>query len=216
MKFYGNAHLQQNLLQEAVIPLDTAFPATPRVGQLVFKDRILYICVEITGGSQVSGKPTGVISGGLPVWVPLTNEVTAHYHIQSTPAATWTIEHELNTTHVVVMCYDDSPNRRKILPNEIVVLGNSDVEVQWSSAQAGKAVVVTGHLEGNRKPNFAYEHYQTTPSTSWVIAHGLGRNPLVRIFIGNQEVQPATITFNDLDTVTVTFTTANVGSAKLI
>jgi len=216
MKFYGNAHLQQNLIQDGVIPLDSAFPAAPRVGQVVFKDRILYICVEIQGGTQVANKPPGVIQGGLPVWVPLTNEVTVHNHIQTAPAAAWSISHNLNTTHVVVMCYDDSPNRRKILPNEIVILGNSNVEVQWSSAQAGKAVVVTGHLEGNRKPNFAYEHYQTNPSTTWVIPHGLGRFPVIRVFIGNQEVQPASVTFNDLDTVTVTFSTPQVGSAKLI
>jgi hypothetical protein len=51
---------------------------------------------------------------------------------------------------------------------------------------------------------------------SWVIPHALGRYPIVRIFIGNQEVQPETITFDTLDQVTVTFTTAQVGQAKLI
>jgi len=216
MKFYGNANLLQNQLQEAVVPLDTSFPATPRVGQFVFKDRILYVCVEIQGGTQVPNKPPGVIQGGLPVWVPLTNEVTAYTHLQNTPASTWSITHDLNTTHVVVMCYDNTPNRHKILPNDIVITGNDTVDVLWSNPQAGKAVVVTGHLEGNRKPNFAYEHYQTSPATTWTVNHMLGRYPIVRVFIGNQEVQPQSITFNDLDTVTITFTTAQVGTAKLI
>ncbi len=33
MRHYGNINLQQNELQNAVIPLDTYFPANPKVGQ---------------------------------------------------------------------------------------------------------------------------------------------------------------------------------------
>jgi hypothetical protein len=81
MKYHGNVDLQQNYLKNAVIPLDTYFPVSPKVGQIVFKDRILYICVEITNGT--------------PIWVPLTNEITAYTHIQSTSSAVWTINHPL-------------------------------------------------------------------------------------------------------------------------
>ena len=200
MKFYGDAHLQQNFLKEAAIPLDTYFPTVPVVGQIVFKDRILYICVEI--------------SSGIPIWVPLTNEITSYTHIQNTDAVLWTINHPLNTAHVSVTVYDTS--NRVVLPNEVTVTSAGQVVVNLGTAAQGKVVVLTGNFDGTTKPTYSYEHYQTTPSTTWIIPHGLSRYPIVRIFIGNQEVQPASITFDTLEQVTVTFTTAQVGQAKLI
>lgn len=200
MKFYGDAHLQQNYLRDAVIPLDSIFPVSPKVGQVVFKDRVLYICVEI--------------NASIPIWVPLTNEITSYTHIQSTSAATWTVTHPLNTSHVSVTVFDTS--NRVVIPNEITVNSASSITVDFGTAAQGKVVVITGHFDGQTKPTYAYEHYQTTPSTSWVIPHALGRYPIVRVFIGNQEVQPASITFDTLDQVTITFTTAQVGQAKLV
>lgn len=200
MKFYGEAHLQQNNLRDAVIPLDTTFPISPKVGQIVFKDRILYICVEITSG--------------LPIWVPLTNEISAFTHIQSTSASSWTFNHTLNTAHVNVTVYDTL--NRVIVPNEVIINSSSSVTVDFGTPAQGKVVVLTGNFDGQMKPTYAFEFFQTVPSTSWVIPHALGRYPIVRIFIGNQEVQPASVTFDTMDQVTVTFSTAQVGQAKLI
>ena len=74
MRHYGNINLQQNELQNAVLPIDTYFPTNPKVGQLVFKDKVLYICVEI--------------QNQLPIWTPLTNQIDAFIFTQTTPAAT--------------------------------------------------------------------------------------------------------------------------------
>ena len=200
MKFFGEAHLQQNNLRDAVIPLDTNFPISPKAGQIVFKDRILYICVEV--------------SYGLPIWVPLTNELTAYTHIQSTSASSWIVNHPLNTSHVSVTVYDTE--NRVVIPNEISINSASQVSINCGTPAQGKVVVLTGTFEGQTKPSYAYEYYQTNPSTSWTIAHGLGRYPIVRAFIGNQEVQPATITFDTLDQLTITFSTAQVGQVKLL
>jgi hypothetical protein len=200
MKFYGEAHLQQNFLRDAVIPLDTVFPLSPKVGQVVFKDRILYICVEIVSE--------------LPVWVPLTNEITAYTHIQGAAASTWNVVHPLNTSHVSVTIYNTS--NQVVIPNEITVNGPSSIAVNFGTPAQGKVVVLSGHFSGQVKPTYAYEHYQTTPSDTWVIPHALGRYPIVRVFIGNQEVQPASITFDTLDQVTITFSSPQVGQVKLI
>ena len=200
MKYHGNVDLQQNYLKNAVIPLDTYFPVSPKVGQIVFKDRILYICVEITNGT--------------PIWVPLTNEITAYTHIQSTSSVVWTINHPLNTAHVSVTVYDT--DNRVVLPNEVTVVNGSQITVGFSQSVQGKVVVLTGTFDGQSKPTYAYEHYQTNPSVSWTIPHALGRYPIIRIFVGNQEVQPESITFDTLDQVTVTFSQAQVGQAKLI
>lgn len=200
MKFYGEANLQQNNLRDAVIPLDTTFPAVPVVGQVVFKDRVLYICVEI--------------NSGLPVWVPLTKEITAYTHIQNTSASVWNISHNLNTSNVSVTVYDSS--NRVVMPNEVTINSSSSITVDFGTAAQGKVVVLSGQFDGQTKPTYAYEFFQTEPSTTWVIPHALGRYPIVRVFIGNQEVQPESITFDTIDQVTVTFTSAQVGQAKLI
>lgn len=200
MKFYGSADMQQNELRDAVIPLDTAFPVTTKVGHVVFKDRILYICVEIVAST--------------PVWVPLTNEITAYTHYQNTDASSWVINHPLNTADVNVMVYDTSS--RVVIPNEITVNSRSQVTVDFSVITQGKVVLVSGQFDGQSKPSYAYEHYQTTPSTSWVVTHGLGRYPVIRVFVGNQEVQPLSITFDSTNQVTITFSTTLAGQAKLI
>ena len=200
MKFLGTMDFQQNYLDNIAIRLDEAFPINPIVGQFVFKNKVLYICIEITNG--------------LPVWCPLTKEITIYTHTQGIASETWTINHNLNTRGVIVTVYDS--NDRVIIPDQIQVSNSNSVVVSVASNITGRAVVLTGHTDGNTAPSYAYEHYQTAPSTSWVINHNLDRNPIVRAFVGNQEVQPASITFTSPNTVTVTFSTAQSGYAKLI
>lgn len=200
MKFFGNAQLQQNELSEAVIPLDTAFPLSPKVGQIVFKDKTLYICLSI--------------DNGLPVWCPLTREITTYAHIQSTDSASWVVNHNLKTTHVSVTVYDNF--NRVIMPNDIAINDANSLVVDLGTPAQGKVVVVTGSFEGQEKPLYGFEHYQTNPATVWTVGHGLGHYPIVRVFIGNQEVQPASITHDDVNTTTITFNSPQVGQAKFI
>lgn len=200
MKFYGNAQLQQNELIEAVIPLDTVFPTNPVPGQIVFKSRILYICIEL--------------NNGIPIWCPLTKEVTSYKHIQNTSSAGWVVNHNLNTTSVSVTVYDT--NGYVIIPDEVIIISDTQVQVIFAAPIQGTAIVLTGYFDGQPLPSYSFEYTQTNPSTSWVIAHGLGRYPIVRVFIGNQEVQPATVTFDTINQITITFSSAQVGQVKLI
>ena len=199
MKFYGDANLQQNELQNAVLSTLTQFPEVPKVGQFAFVNSIVYVCVT---------------AGALPVWVPLTREITAYTHVQETPALTWNITHGLNTTSVNIQVYDSSNN--VIIPDSIVAGSATATSVSFNTATAGRAVVITGHFDGNVKPNYAYTHYQTESSSSWVITHNLGHNPIVRVFIGTSEVQPASIVHNSANQVTITFNTPQVGYARLL
>lgn len=201
MKFYGHANLQQNELQQAVIPIEEAFPASPKVGQLAFVNQILYICVNITNGN-------------LPVWVPLTRELTLYTHAQNTASATWEIPHGLNTTSIQVQIFDTSD--RVLIPGDIIVSNSQACTVQFGSQISGRAVVLTGHNDGSVKPTYSYMHYQTVADTAWVINHGLGREPIVRVFIGNQEVQPRSITHTTSNSLTIAFAQAYSGIAKLI
>lgn len=200
MKFYGHANLQQNELQQAVIQIEEAFPASPKVGRLVFVNSILYICVSITNG--------------LPVWVPLTKELTLYTHTQSLASTEWIINHGLNTTGVQVQVFDNQG--RVVIPDEITVTDSNHVTIELNTAFVGRAVVLTGHNDGSVKPTYSYTHYQSVAESSWVINHGLGYNPIVRVFIGNNEVQPMAIEHNSNQTVTISFSQPYVGLAKLV
>lgn len=200
MKFYGHANLQQNELQNAVLSIETAFPAQPLVGQIAFVNSTVYICVSL--------------AGNLPVWVPMTREITAYTHDQNSASNVWVITHNLNTTSIQAQIFDSLS--RVIIPDEIEILSPNAIQVTVGSPIIGRAVVLTGHFDGNVKPTYAYTYYQSTASTTWVITHNLGYNPIVRVFIGTQEVQPVSISHDSIDQVTITFSTAQVGYARLI
>lgn len=200
MKFYGHANLQQNQLQQAVIPIEEAFPAAPKVGRLAFVNSILYICVAV--------------EDSLPVWVPLTRELTLYTHSQAALSNTWSIIHNLNTVSVQVQVFDGAD--RVMIPDQITVTGPNTVSVTFSTPIVGRAIVLTGHNDGSIKATYSYTHYQTVASSSWVVMHNLGREPITRVFIGNQEVQPQSITHNSLNQLTIAFAQPYSGIAKLV
>lgn len=200
MKFYGNANLQQNELQQAVIPIESAFPALPKVGRLAFVNSILYICVSITAG--------------LPAWVPLTRELTLHTHIQDTASALWTINHALNSVGVQVQVFDGQG--RVLIPDEITVVDSNTVTVKLGTGIVGSAVVLTGHNDGVTKPTYAFTHYQSVAASTWDITHNLGHHPIARVFVGSSEVQPMSIEHLSNTQMRITFTAPYAGLAKLV
>lgn len=200
MKFYGHADMQKNEVQQPVLQTVPYFPTDPSVGQVAFVNSIVYICVSTIDD--------------LPVWVPLTREITAYTHTESTASDTWNITHGLNTTSIQVQVFDG--NNRVIIPDEIEATGPNTAVVTFNTPLAGHAVVLTGHYDGNTRPTYAFTHYQSEPSTEWVVMHGLGYMPITRVFIGNQEVQPQSITHDTPNQTTITFSTPQVGIARFI
>lgn len=202
MKFYGHANLQKNELQNAALTTLAAFPDSPVVGMLAFVNSIVFVCISI--------------ADSLPIWVPLTREITAYTYTQASDNAsdTWTISHDLNTTSVQVQVFDGASSM--IIPDSITVNDASTVTITFVAPSVGRAVLLSGHFDGNVKPTYAFTFYQNSASTTWTIAHGLGYNPIVRAFIGNQEVQPLTTTFTDVNTVVLTFSSPQVGYVRLI
>jgi hypothetical protein len=199
MKFYGDANLQQNELQNAVLSTYSSFPIAPKQGQLAFVNSTVYVCVT---------------SGSLPVWVPLTREITCYTHTQSSPAVEWVIVHNLNTTSVNIQAF--GADSAVVIPDEITTTGPNTATITFNTAFAGRAVIVTGHFDGLVKPTYAYTFYQNPASTTWTINHNLGYYPIVRVFIGTNEVQPASISHDDINTTVITFNTAQTGYARLI
>lgn len=200
MKFYGHANLQQNEVQNAALQTTSHFPDSPVVGQLAFVNSIVYICVSLVNA--------------LPVWVPLTREITAYTHSQTSAAKTWNITHSLNTTGVNIQVF--GTDNKVVIPDEIEVTSPTTAVVSFNVHTAGRAVVVSGHYDGLQKPAYAYTFYQTESASTWTIQHDLGYAPIVRVFIGDNEVQPATIVHQTLNTVVITFTTPQVGIVRLV
>jgi len=200
MDFYGHINLLNNEIQQAVMQSEVNFPvaeATP--GRLIFKDKRVFICTEI--------------DGSLPIWVPLTNEINTYMHTQASGSTTWTITHNLNTTLPLVQVYDSA--HKQFIPDEVEVISNNVVQVTLASAITGRAIVMHGDISGGDVSETAYEHNQTSGSTSWVVNHNLGYKPLVRVFVGGQEIQPQSIVVDNF-TATITFSSAQTGYATFV
>lgn len=199
MKHYGNIDLNRNLLQNAVLPSDTNFPASPLPGMIVFKNKKVYICAEI--------------ATGLPVWVPMTQEIDSYLHTQSSAQTAWTIVHNLNTASAMVQVFDESS--RVIFPDYIDTSIFNQVTIMFSSAQAGKAIVMLGSVTGTPKAVIAYSQSFTNEAV-WVVAHGLGYNPEIAVYIGGELIQPTSIVHNSVLQTTISFDNPQSGVVRCI
>ena len=169
---------------------DTAFPPADETskGRLIFLNKRVWVAAEVV---------QGVIT-----WIQLTNEIDAYHHIQDVSSDTWTVEHNLNTAMPVVQVYDDTMSQ--IIPDEVQPDDNNNLTISMGSAITDRSEL-----------QFAFEQSFTSASTV-VIEHGLGYYPIVRVFIGTQEVQPASIIHDSLIQTTITFSSAQTGVARLI
>jgi hypothetical protein len=199
MKHYGNIDLNRNLLQNAVLPSDVGFPVDPLPGMIVFMNKKVYICAEI--------------ATGLPVWIPMTQEIDSYIFNQSTPQTAWTITHNLNTATALVQVFDQ--NSQAMIPDYIDTSVFNQVTVMFSSAQAGKAIVMLGSLSGSPKAIVTYSQSFTNLST-WVVAHGLGYYPEVASYIGGELVQPVSVVQDSTLQTTITFSSPQTGVARCV
>lgn len=199
MRVLGNLDLQQNFLQNAALEAVTNFPETPVTGQVIFKDQRVLICVEL--------------DEGLPIWAPLTAQMNTHIHEQAVAATTWTIDHELNAAQVIPNII--GADGKHVIPDEITYEYNQLV-VTFSEPQAGKAILMIGNTDGTQRLQYNYEQQFTSASTTWVVNHMLGYNPVIRVYVGNFEVQPQSIVHDDTNTTTITFSTAQVGYVRAL
>lgn len=203
MKHFGNIDLNNNLMQQMVMEMETNFPDVPTVtaGRIIFKDKRVYICAEILDG--------------LPIWIALTNELNTYVHRQTSQSSTWNINHQLNTTTPTIQIYDSS--HHYIVPNEIIIVDNNNLNVTFGYPMIGSAVLMFGDAtNGSARTTSAYTFNQASPSSTWVINHELGYYPVVRVFIGNVETQPESITHDTIFQLTINFTAPQVGVARLI
>ena len=76
---------------------------------------------------------------------------------------------------------------------------------------------IVGGAQVLQPDQVTFTHTQTGSSTAWVVTHNLGYYPIVRVFLGtNLEIQPQTIIHDSIFQTTITFSSAQVGTAKFV
>jgi len=193
LDFAGKGKLLRPVLAES------DFPPDPGIGEIIFKNRRIYICVEV--------------QDGLPFWVCLTQELNTLRHTQSIPALEWTVEHNFNTNIVNAQAYDDAG--LMIFPDETDCSQLNVTVFKFGQPQAGVALLMMGDTMGLPKQSIA--HVQDFVNQSvWVVMHGLGYNPNITCIIDSYVVQPESIVYDNTMQATVTFSKAYTGSVRCI
>lgn len=197
MDVHGNFDMLGNRLKQVSLS-EEDFPAFPTVGRFVMKSQILYMCVDVSG---------------IPVWVPLTQNLQMKRFVQAEPSSEWVIIHGLNTSGVLVQTFDDSG--KWVIPDVTNTGTFNQVTLTFNTPLAGTCIVMRGNDVGVAPPTVAYEQ-SFTGASSWVISHNLGYNPTINLYIGGQLVQPLSLVHNSLNQATATFSSPQSGSARCI
>lgn len=199
MDVNGDLDLQGNMLKNFAFEEIHAWPEQPRVGTFIFKDKRLYVCVNL--------------ATAVPVWLPISSELYTHIHNQNFTADEWEIEHELSTTTCIVQVSD--ANGFAIEPDSIEFLYNKCI-IRFYEPQVGRAILVHGSTEGIPRAPIAWQ--QTFDNSElWVVTHNLGYIPVVRAFSGQMEVQPLVVLHSDdMKTTTLTFSSPITGRVRCV
>lgn len=173
------------------------FPLNPKPGMAIFKDKRLLLCVSIED---------------LPIWVPLTQQLTMVRFKQSSASSRWEVKHNLNVSTPIVQCYDE--NGGVIQPSEITLVDENNMVILFSEPVAGTAVLLAGVESGLSAPSVAFTA-SFTDQAQWVVVHNLGYRPAVRVYQGQNEVQPQSIVHDSVNQLTITFPEAETGTVIL-
>ena len=117
-------------LHGAVLPKLDNFPSNPKEGRLAFVDDALYIYTDIDGSFS---------------WYPITNRTKRYIHSQPSSSVSWTVTHDLNSTQLIVICYDDSDNL--IIPTNITYTTSDSIVLTFASAQSGRCAIFIDIVE---------------------------------------------------------------------
>ena len=156
-------------------------------------------------------------------------------------SSTWTVNHNLNTSTPLVDVYDSSYNQ--LIPASVSSISANTTQITFSTAQAGYAIISKGSgissevavsasyattssfaLTASYSTTASYatsvgvNFEQVTPSSTWTIVHNLNnKHPLVQIYDSSDAtIIPQSIVGTNTSTVTVTFSTAISGYARVI
>jgi hypothetical protein len=125
MKIYGNVDLNQGQIVSALFEQVDSFPTSPIPGQVVFKEKRVYVCTE---------------TQGTPTWIPLTNEMDIQVHAQSPASSLWEIAYPQSNTNCLVQVFDG--NGKAIIPEDIDSTTPNVLKIYFNQETVGKAVII--------------------------------------------------------------------------
>jgi hypothetical protein len=170
---------------------------------------------SLTVDSGITGSLYGTASwaeNALTASFALAGAGSAVIHTQLTASTTWSFVHNLSTRTPLLQVYDT--NYEQIIPNEIVSIDASEIEVRFDYTQAGYAVASNGSnnltITGSTS-----RLAQTVAATTWSFAHNLGtKYPGFEVFDSNDDVIiPAGIHAVDANNAEIYFALPSTGTA---
>ena len=194
MRHLGKWDMQGNqILNMALKPLDT-YPLEPQPGSLEMIMRRVMICVET--------------HDGLPVWVPLTNELNMYVHTQDVASDIWIVEHKMSFSTPLIQVFSETGEPMTV--ENIQPIDTDSVQITMLRASKGRAVVLSGNVGGLPHEAVAFSQ-KVINQAVWQIDHGLGYNPRTEIYVGGYEVQPDKVEHISNMQLLVTFKTPVTG-----
>ena len=148
---------------------------------------------------------------------------------QAIGTSSWTVNHNLSTSTPLVDVYDSSYNQ--LIPAGVSSISSNTTQITFSTAQAGYAIVSKGSgissqtaisasfaTTASYAASVGINFVQISPSSTWTIVHNLNNKyPLVQIYDSSDAtIIPQAIVGTSTSTVTVTFSTAINGYARVI
>jgi hypothetical protein len=167
--------------------------------------------VDFTQVSSFTGNLTGTASYAT---FALTASTAPGYTVQfsqTASAATWSFTHNMGTRNPIVQVYGS--DYKQLMPNDIVGIDGSTVEVRFDYATTGYAILSNGgglYITGSTSTLI-----QTSAATTWSFNHQLNtKYPAFEIYDENDLVIiPAGIKAIDTDNAEIYFAGAQAGRA---
>ena len=135
MKMYGLDLAEGSQITNTVVASGNSFPSQPDIGELFYYN---------TGVPAVDGLYVYRGATWYAVVAPAANNALTYQHIQSVPASTWTITHNLGTTAIQITTYldDGGGTFTKIIPQYEKILDSNTVEITFSTTFTGQVILV--------------------------------------------------------------------------
>ena len=130
---------------------------------------------------------------------------------QSSAAATWSFDHNMNTRNPIVQVYDSL--YQQIIPNNIVGVNGNTAEIRFDYSQAGYAIMSNGgglYVTGSTS-----QLTQTSAAVTWSFTHNLNSKYVnfETYDSGDNVIIPAGIHVIDTNSAELYFATATSGIA---
>jgi hypothetical protein len=198
MKVLGRTNFMGNAVKNLAFSADDDGVEFAGEGRIVRVQGRLLMGVTIVDGQTTS---LG--------WVQLLQEKNTYTHEQQTPSTVWTVQHNMNSTRLIVQPW---PDGEVATAQEIITLDADTVQITFNVAVSGVATIMVGNIDGLAKPDIRYEQ-PFTSQTTVTVNHNLGYDPAIRVLNAyGMEILNYELSSPSVNQSVLTFTTSSTGT----